>query len=371
VRAADGPAPAAQTAALAAAEQHLSHALVRDVNLLPLPPAFDGAGFHSPAAWAAAELSDWWRRAVRQACRTLEEALDDTGGPSTRRRLLLIADWPLTSASHAAWAWLAACERHGPLVPAKIRRGRWNAPSHHDTSDRAAYAAVLAVGEELATRAIALTADRPGLLTAGPLIGRGKPRKADVEALLRTAFPILPGDFAAPAPAPSPAVLRNRRARRKAMSRHADYFAGLRPYALSDELGCGRYTWVPGGRQTLETLRELSDFLRAPVRFDLECPASPAGVPVLAAVFGELAGVDPAADTFTLRPNGGHAPIVVPAAALIGIGGAVQPLPGHWGDAQDLVWAPLDDVAEADDAPDEAEIEELALQRRARLHVLT
>lgn len=372
-RATGAPASASRATALAAAEVHLSHALVREVNLLPLPPAFDGARFHSPAAWAVAELDAWWRRTVELVCRTLEAALEEPVAPSTRRRLLLIADWPLTSAAHASVAFLAACDRYGPLVPAKVRRGWWNAASPHDTRDRAAYACVVAAPEELAARATALVGDRPGLLTAAGTVGAGRPRKADVQALLRSVFPILPGDFTAPAPSPSPAVLRNRRARRAAMDRLADYLTGLRPYALAEELHTGRYTFVPGGRQSMATLAKLSDYLRAPLRFDLECPAGPGAgdAPVLAAVFGELSGVDVQAETFTLRPAGAHAPIVVPVSALIGIGGAGQPLPGHWGDTQDLVWAPLEDAGGADDALDDAELDELALQRRSRLHVLT
>ncbi|MEY9842891.1 hypothetical protein [Streptacidiphilus sp. EB103A] len=319
----------------------LGGARVVDVTRLPAPRTA-GAGYVSPSAWADAEFAGWWPRAVAEACTALEasfEAEQDLGVT----RLLLVRDWPLTDSRDAPIAYLAACPVLGPLVPHNYRRR-----DHYGAADTSGprWAAVIAAPGHIAAK---LEQEEAGLgrhhtprfTAAGPVTGRRRADETAALELLRTAFPLLPGDEdTSEGPPGVPDVVQaQRRARAGADQQVAagdEERASRLAYSLADGYGC----WIPGGAEETALLAELHRWLRGRVlRLDVWCPA-PGGRDTWASLFGTLAQVGDGEVGF--RPGGQHQPVRIPLHRVVALSGAPRWERTHHPYGSDPLWEPYE-----------------------------
>ncbi|MGW1616150.1 hypothetical protein ACWCQZ_43210 [Streptomyces sp. NPDC002285] len=339
-RSARGAAAVARDAAGA----ELAGARVVDVTRLPLPPRTAGSAHESPSAWADAELALWWPDAVVQMCARLEEDFEAESADATSR-LLLVRDWPLTGTRDAPVAYLAASPVLGPVVPHGYREvGDYVSWSGGDTAGPS-YSAVVAAPAHLVAKlekeqAAQGSHHQPRFTAGGPVTGGAAVLEAAVE-LLRTAFPLLPGDGDREPPVPAAAVAGQRSAR------HAERGQRLvgeeeRLYRLADSLSGGYICWVPGGPEELEPLEKLVSWLRwSALRVDVLC--GPTGAASQwASVFGTLESVTTAGLGFS--PAGRHRTLHIPWHRIVALTGAPHWDRGHR--APDL-WQPYEPI----DAP--------------------
>ncbi|MCQ8774809.1 hypothetical protein [Streptomyces telluris] len=219
----------------------LAGATVLDVTRLPSPPRTAGRDHDSRSAWADQELALWYPDAVAAMCARLEEDFKAETADATAR-LLLVRDWPLTCARDAPVAYLAASPVLGPVVPHGYREYGYGASWSDDDSPGPSFSAVVAAPAHLVAKLEKEQAAQPShyqprFTAGGPVTGGTADLEAAME-LLRTAFPLLPGDGEGEPPAPSSAVARQRRARHAARGIR---LAGEeeRLYRLADSLRSG------------------------------------------------------------------------------------------------------------------------------------
>ncbi|MFJ3658320.1 hypothetical protein ACIPPR_34070 [Streptomyces nigra] len=140
--------------------------------------------------------------------------------------------------------------------------------------------------------------------------------------LLRTAFPLLPGDGDGEPPVPTAAVAEQRGAR------HAERGQRLadeeeRLYRLAHSLSGGYTCWVPDGPEELEALEKLVSWLHwITLRVDLLCGPTNAA-DQWASVFGTLESVTTAGLGFS--PGGRHHTLHIPWHRIVALTGAP-----HW-----------------------------------------
>ncbi|MGW3930384.1 hypothetical protein ACWECC_20115 [Streptomyces microflavus] len=302
-----------------AVSRELSGARVVDVCRLPAPRT-QGCGYASPSAWADAELALWWPRAVAETCARLEAEFEAEAA-HTAPRLLLVHDWPLTSTRDTPVAYLAACPVVGPLVPFGYRRTGYHSGAG-DTSGPSYSAVISAPGHIVAKLEKEQTAvqDRynpPRFVAAGPVTGR---RRADTSAaltLLRTAFPVLPGD-SVPDTVAEP-VEEQRRARAATGYRHEPGDDGERASRIASSLAEGYGCWIPGGSEQTAFLKELGRWLSWQVlRVDMWCGPEDGGV--WASLYGTLDEVGDGKLMF--KPGGEHHPVPIPLSRVVALAGA-------------------------------------------------
>lgn len=322
----------------------LGGARVVDVTRLPQPRTA-GAGYVSPSAWADAEFAGWWPRAVAEACTALEasfEAEQAHGGT----RLLLVRDWPLTDSRDAPIAYLAACPVLGPLVPYGYRHR-----DHYDAANGTSgpsWSAVLAAPGHIAAKleqeeaALGLH-HTPRFTAAGPVTGHRRADETAALELLRTAFPLLPGDDADDGSQGTPVVPDVVRAQRRARagSDHQvaagdEERASRVAYSLADGYGC----WIPGGSEETALLAELQSWLhRRILRLDVWCPA-PGGGDAWASLYGTLAQVGDG--EVMLSPGGTHPLIPIPLHRVVALSGAPNWERNHHPYEPDPLWEPYE-----------------------------
>ncbi|MFD6967213.1 hypothetical protein [Streptomyces sp. NPDC059949] len=324
----------------AAVADELRGARVRDITQLPVPSATPGDQHADPAAWADAELALWWPRAVSAACARLEEEYEAESA-TLSARLLLVRDWPLTGTRDTPVAYLAASPVLGPVVPHGHREvDDYVSWSGGDTAGPS-YAAVVAAPAHLVAKLEREQAAQPSRyeprFTAGGPVAGGAADLLAAEALLRQAFPFLPGDGDREPSSPADEVIRQRRARRSADRRRRDEAGEERTYRIASALRDGYSCWIPDSPQALAELEEMASWLRwSALRLDVLCGRD-ADQPSWASLFGTLEAVDTGG--IALNPGGRHLPLHVPVHRIVALTGAP-----HWERAQrtPALWQPYD-----------------------------
>lgn len=304
-----------------AAGAELVGAQVVDVTRLPVPPRTDGSVYESPSAWANEELQWWWRDAVADMCARLEEDFEAESADAASR-LLLVRDWPLTGTRDAPVAYLAASPVLGPVVPFGYREVDDYVSWSGGDAAGPSFSAVVAAPDDLVAKMEKEQAAQPShqqarFTAGGPITGGA----ADVEAaeeLLRTAFPLLPGDGDGEPPVPAAAVSEQRAARHAARGRR---LVGEEEqlYRIADSIGGGYACWVPGDPDELEPFARLVSWLRwSTVRVDLLC--GPTGAADRwASIFGTL---EPATTTHLgVSPGGRHRTVRIPWHRIVAVTG--------------------------------------------------
>lgn len=199
--AADGDLHAGHTAILAAVEDRLGDAQVRDVSLLPTPALTPATGHASPAEWAAAEYALVRRHIVAGWCTRLDTALHDgqfhTGDGD---QLLLVAGWPIISESDREIAYLTQY----PVLARSVITSRYREPQ--PSPHTIPWAVVLRVPAFAAGHAAAHRSEYL-YAKAGPEIpSDATADDLEVRALLRPAAGYLPDDSTGDPAGPLPAV---------------------------------------------------------------------------------------------------------------------------------------------------------------------
>ncbi|MFJ1709461.1 helicase associated domain-containing protein [Kitasatospora sp. NPDC088346] len=296
----------------AAAAERLAGARVADMTRLPPPPRTLGAGYDNPTAWANREPAPWWPAAIEAMCARLEADFEaESAGAATR--LLLVRNWPLTGTRDAPVAYLAACPVLGPLVAHDHRRvDDYVSWSGGDTAGPT-YSAVLQAPAHLVAKIekeqAALSPHDGFRFTAGPPATGGAGDLEAADDLLRTAFPVLPGDGDGEPPRPPGAVAAQRRARRAGRALHLDgdekqlHHTAARPRD-------GHGSWVPDGPDDAEHLARIAPWLSwSTLRVDVLCGAD-GRADRRAGLFGTLESVTAAG--IGLSPGGRHRPSTCP-----------------------------------------------------------
>ncbi|MEU4111053.1 hypothetical protein [Streptomyces sp. NPDC027717] len=310
----------------AAVADELKGTRVRDVTQLPVPPRTPSDRHADPAAWADAELALWWPQAVTAACTRLEEEFEAESAAMSAR-LLLVRDWPLTGTRDTPVAYLAASPVLGPVVPYGHREvDDYVSWSGGDTSGPS-YAAVVAAPAHLVAKLEREQAAQPShyelRFTAGGPVTGGAADQAAAEALLRQAFPFLPGDGDREPSTPTDEVLEQRRARRAADRPRRDGAGEERTYRIASALRDGYGCWIPDSPQAPAELEEMAPWLRwSALRLDVLCGRDPEQHS-WATLFGTLEAVDSAG--IALNPGGRHLPLHVPVHRIVALTGAP-----HW-----------------------------------------
>ncbi|MFJ1662485.1 hypothetical protein [Streptomyces anthocyanicus] len=318
---------------------------VVDVTRLPVPPRTDGSAYETPAAWANEELQQWWRSAVADMCTRLEADFEAESADAASR-LLLVRDWPLTGTRDAPVAYLAASPVLGPVVPYGYRQVDDYVSWSGGDSAGPSFGAVLAAPAHLVAKIEKEQAAQPShqqarFTAGGPITGGG----ADMEAaqeLLRTVFPMLPGDGDGEPPLPAAAVAEQRAARHAARGQRLAGEEQQQLYRIADSIGGGYACWVPGDPEELEPFARLVSWLRwSTVRVDmLSGPSGAADRWV--SVFGTL---EPATTTHLgISPGGRHRTVRIPWHRIVAVTGVPRYDRGYG--TPDL-WQPYEPV----DAP--------------------
>ncbi|MEW2493745.1 hypothetical protein AB0942_09380 [Streptomyces nodosus] len=305
-----------------AVSRELAGARVVDVTRLPAPQT-PGERHETPAAWADAELALWWPGAVTEALLRLDTEFESESA-HTAPRLLLVHDWPLTNTRDTPVAYLAACPVIGPLVPFGYRRTDYFSGAGDVAGP--SYSAVIAapghIVAELEKEQAAVQGrhNPPRFVAAGPVTGRPRTDQTAALTLLRTAFPVLPGDVGS-APDTVPAVVaEQRRARAAAGYRIERGDDGERASRIASSLSEGYGCWIPGGSEQTAFLKELRSWLSWQVlRLDLWCGPE-GGEGVWASLYGTLDEVGDG--MLALRPGGEHHPVRIPLNRVVALAGA-------------------------------------------------
>ncbi|MBK3588231.1 hypothetical protein JHN49_32765, partial [Streptomyces sp. MBT57] len=346
-----------------AAGTELVGAQVVDVTRLPVPPRTDGSAYESqsdeargvhpgaarpgppnrpggegrrgqvddaralpclldPAAWANEELQLWWRGAVTDMCTRLETDFEAESADAASR-LLLVRDWPLTGTRDAPVAYLAASPVLGPVVSYGYRQvDDYESWSGGDTAGPR-FGAVVAAPAHLVAKiekeqAAQLVHQQARFTAGGPITGG----VADVEAaqeLLRTVFPLLPGDGDGEPPAPAAAVTEQRAARHAARGRRLAGEEQQQLYRIADSIGGGYACWVPGEPDELEPFARLVSWLRwSTVRVDMLSGPSGAADRLVSV----LGTPEPATTTHLgISPGGRHRTVRIPWHRIVAVTG--------------------------------------------------
>lgn len=263
----------------------------------------------------------WWPRAVAEACTRLEAEFEAEAA-HTASRLLLVHDWPLTNTRDTPVSYLAACPVVGPLVPFGYRRTGYHSGAG-DVSGPSYSAVIAAPGHIVAKleKEQAAIQDRynpPRFVAAGPLTGRRRTDTSAALTLLRTAFPVLPGD-SAPETVPQ-SVEEQRRARAAAGYRHEPGDDGERASRIASSLAEGYGCWIPGGSEQTVFLKELGRWLSWRVlRVDLWCGPEDGGG-LWASLYGTLDEVGEG--RLALKPGGEHHAVPIPLSRVVALAGA-------------------------------------------------
>jgi hypothetical protein len=244
---------------LAALEDRLGAAPVRDVSLLPTPALTPPAGHDTPAAWAAAEYRVVRRHVVDDWCARLGTALQDGqthfGGGD---QLLLVAGWPIIWEPDREVAYLTQY----PVLATAVVTGRYR---HQQPEPQTIpWAVVLRVPAFAAGHAAAHHSDYLYAKT-GPVVpdDTGADER-EIRALLRPAAGYLPDDCTADGDGPLPAVTAWRKDAgrsddlRQWAAEHGDYHWHLPQ----------RWRWIPAddphpaGPGSAQMLAQLCQALR-------------------------------------------------------------------------------------------------------------